>query len=75
MAKAIKQTVTPMWLEIKEFYEQNTKTKTKASNAPRYGTNFPIGGELDKMSSEFVESMMPLVTVGLLFYVSMWIFY
>ena len=25
MAKAIKQTVTPMWLEIKEFYEQNTK--------------------------------------------------
>ena len=57
MAKAIKQTVTPMWLEIKEFYEQNTKTKAKASNAPRYGTNFPIGGELDKMSSEFVDLM------------------
>jgi len=57
MAKAIKQTVTPMWLEIKEFYEQNTKTKAKANNAPRYGTNFPIGGELDKMSSEFVDLM------------------
>ena len=54
MAKMQKQYVTPMWLEIKEFYEQNTKTKAKASNAPRYGTNFPIGGELDKMSSEFV---------------------
>ena len=57
MAKAIKQTVTPMWLEIKEFYDQNTKTKAKANNAPRYGTNFPIGGELDKMSSEFVDLM------------------
>tara|TARA_R100000541_G_scaffold58172_1_gene69096 strand:- start:46 stop:462 length:417 start_codon:yes stop_codon:yes gene_type:complete len=57
MAKMQKQYITPMWLEIKEFYEQNTKTKAKASNAPRYGTNFPIGGELDKMSSEFVSKM------------------
>ena len=57
MAKAIKQTVTPMWLEIKEFYEQNTKTKSKASNAPRYGTNFPIDGELDKMCHEFIDLM------------------
>ena len=57
MAKMQKQYITPMWLEIKEFYEQNTKTKAKASNAPRYGTNFPIGGELDKMSSEFVDLM------------------
>ena len=27
MPKAIKQTVTPMWLDIKEFYTKNTKTK------------------------------------------------
>jgi len=57
MAKAIKQTVTPMWLEIKEFYDQNTKTKAKANNAPRYGTNFPIDGELDKMCHEFIDLM------------------
>ena len=57
MAKAIKQTVTPMWLEIKEFYDQNTKTKAKASNAPRYGTNFPIDGELDEMCHEFINLM------------------
>ena len=24
MAKAIKQTVTPMWLEIKEIFKENT---------------------------------------------------
>ena len=57
MTKAIKQTVTPMWLDIKEFYEQNTKTKAKASNAPRYGTNFPINGELDKMCHDFIDLM------------------
>ena len=57
MAKAIKQTVTPMWLEIKEFYTNNTKTKAKANNAPRYGTNFPINGELDKMCHDFIDLM------------------
>ena len=30
---------------------------------------------IKKDPKEFVESMMLLVTVGLLFYVSMWIFY
>ena len=57
MPKAIKQTVTPMWLDIKEFYTKNTKTKSKANNAPRYGTNFPINGELDKMCHEFIDLM------------------
>jgi hypothetical protein len=57
MAKAIKQTVTPMWLDIKEFYTNNTKTKAKANNAPRYGTNFPINGELDKMCHDFIDLM------------------
>ena len=57
MPKAIKQTVTPMWLDIKEFYTKNTKTKAKANNAPRYGTNFPINGELDKMCHEFIDLM------------------
>ena len=57
MPKAIKQTVTPMWLDIKEFYTKNTKTKAKANNAPRYGTNFPINGELDKMCHDFIDLM------------------
>ena len=57
MPKAIKQTVTPMWLDIKEFYTKNTKTKAKANNAPRYGTNFPINGELDKMCHDFINLM------------------
>ena len=57
MPKAIKQTVTPMWLDIKEFYTKNTKTKSKANNAPRYGTNFPINGELDKMCHDFIDLM------------------
>ena len=57
MPKAIKQTVTPMWLDIKEFYTKNTKTKSKANTAPRYGTNFPINGELDKMCHEFIYLM------------------
>ena len=57
MPKAIKQTVTPMWLDIKEFYTKNTKTKAKANNAPRYATNFPINGELDKMCHDFIDLM------------------
>ena len=54
MPKAIKQTVTPMWLDIKEFYTKNTKTKAKANNAPRYGTNFPINNTfIPKFMSKF----------------------
>ncbi len=51
MAKAIKQTVTPMWLEIKEMYKENT------NGSDKYGSNFPINGELDKMCHEFIDLM------------------
>ena len=51
MPKAIKQTVTPMWLEIKEMFKENT------NGSDKYGTNFPIGGELDELSMEFVEML------------------
>ena len=51
MAKAIKQTVTPMWLEIKEMYKEGT------NGSDKYGTNFPINGELDKMCHEFIDLM------------------
>ena len=51
MAKAIKQTVTPMWLEIKEIFQKDTNKSDK------YGTNFPIDGELDKKCHEFVDLM------------------
>ena len=51
MAKAIKQTVTPMWLEIKEIYKNNT------NGSDKYGTNFPIGGDLDTRCHEFIDLM------------------
>ena len=51
MPKAIKQTVTPMWLEIKEMYKENT------NGSDKYGSNFPINGELDKMCHEFIDLM------------------
>ena len=51
MPKAIKQTVTPMWLEIKKMYKEGT------NGSDKYGTNFPINGELDKMCHEFIDLM------------------
>ena len=51
MAKAIKQTVTPMWLEIKEIFQNDTNKSDK------YGSNFPIDGELDKRCHEFIDLM------------------
>jgi len=43
--------ITPKWLEIKEMYEDGTNGSSK------YGTNFPINGELDKLSLEFVNNL------------------
>ena len=56
MAKAIKQTVTPMWLEIKEIFQNDTNKSDK------YGTNFPIDGELDKKCHEFIDLMGKLTS-------------
>jgi len=44
-----KSFLTPLWIEIKEFYEKNTNKN------PEYGKNFPIDGELDQKSGEFVQ--------------------
>ena len=51
MAKAIKQIVTPMWLEIKEMYKKDT------NGSDRYGKNFPLDGELRKKCDEFINLM------------------
>jgi len=56
MAKAIKQTVTPMWFEIKEMYQKDTNRSDK------YGTNFPINGELDRKCHEFIDLMGKLTS-------------
>jgi hypothetical protein len=49
MAKVQKMMVTPKWVKIKEMYENGT------NGSDKYGTNFPINGELDKLTLEFVE--------------------
>jgi len=51
MTKAIKQTVTPMWLEIKEMYQKDT------NGSDKYKSNFPVNGELDKRCHEFIDLM------------------
>jgi len=47
--KVEKSIITPKWLQIKEMYEQGT------NGSNQYGTNFEIGGELDKLSLELVD--------------------
>jgi hypothetical protein len=49
MAKVQKMMVTPKWIKIKEMYENGT------NGSDKYGTNFPIKGELDQLTLEFVE--------------------
>tara|TARA_R110000796_G_scaffold10371_2_gene34486 strand:+ start:276 stop:683 length:408 start_codon:yes stop_codon:yes gene_type:complete len=49
MAKPVKQFLTPKWIELKEMYENGT------NGSEQYGNNFKIGGELDILSSEFVD--------------------
>ena len=49
MAKIQKMLVTPKWIKIKEMYENGT------NGSDKYGTNFDIGGELDKLTREFID--------------------
>jgi|TARA_R110000796_G_scaffold209057_1_gene325402 hypothetical protein len=49
--KMQKSYVTPKWIKIKGIYKANT------NGSDKYGTNFPIKGELDNMSMEFVEML------------------
>ena len=49
--KVEKSYVAPKWLKIKEMYENGT------NGSDRYGTNFPIGGELDMLTSEFIHEL------------------
>lgn len=51
MSKIEKSIVTPKWLQIKEMYEQGTNGSNK------YGTNFELGGELDKLALELVDML------------------
>ena len=51
MKKVEKSILTAEWLEIKAMYEANTNGSNK------YGTNFPINGELDMRSLKFVDKL------------------
>jgi len=51
MKKIEKSILTAEWLEIKAMYESNTNGSSK------YGTNFPIEGELDNRSLAFVDKL------------------
>ena len=47
--KAKKAFLTPKWIDVKEMYEKGT------NGIDKYGKNFKIGGELDILSTEFVN--------------------
>ena len=49
MAKMKKEFLTPKWLVVKSMYENGT------NGSDKYGTNFSIGGELDKLTREFID--------------------
>jgi hypothetical protein len=49
MKNTEKSIVTPKWLIIKEMYEKGTNGSAK------YGTNFPINGELDILCLELID--------------------
>ena len=49
MAKIEKSFLTPKWLEVKKMYEDGT------NGSDKYGTNFPVKGELNELTVEFVE--------------------
>ena len=49
MAKIKKSFLTPKWLVVKTMYENGT------NGSDKYGTNFDIGGELDKLTREFID--------------------
>jgi len=49
MAKMKKEFLTPKWLEIKLMYETGT------NGSDKYGNNFEINGELDKLTRDFID--------------------
>ena len=49
MAKIEKSFLTPKWLVVKEMYEKGT------NGSDKFGSNFPINGELNELTVEFVE--------------------
>jgi hypothetical protein len=51
MKNTQKSILTAEWLTIKSMYEANTNGSNK------YGTNFPIEGELDQLSLTFIDKI------------------
>jgi hypothetical protein len=51
MKNANKSILTAEWLTIKTMYEANTNGSNK------YGTNFPIDGELDQLTMNFIDKI------------------
>jgi len=51
MKNTQKSILTAEWLTIKSMYEANTNGSNK------YGTNFPIDGELDQLSMAFIDKI------------------
>lgn len=56
MKNTQKSILTAEWLTIKSMYEANTNGSSK------YSTNFPIGGELDQLSLDFIDKLGVLTT-------------
>jgi len=50
----INSIVEPKWVKIKAMYEVGT------NGSIRYGSNFKINGELDKLCTEFIDLMSEL---------------
>lgn len=51
MKNTNKTILTAEWLTIKSMYEANTNGSNK------YGTNFPIDGELDQLTMNFIDKI------------------
>ena len=51
MKNTNKSILTAEWLTIKAMYEANTNGSNK------YGTNFPIDGELDQLTMNFIDKI------------------
>ena len=49
MSKVEKSVITPKWQKIKAMYQAGT------NGSDKYGTNFPLKGELDMLCSEFIN--------------------
>ena len=49
MSKIEKSVITPKWQKIKAMYQAGT------NGSDKYGTNFPLKGELDMLCSEFIN--------------------